>query len=1302
MGINTGIGIGIGIPFIGRTFGDKQYISPDVLASLRGVWIADQNTNNSTYRNIIKNKLSNRGGDFEILNAAYRLNSGYGLYNYDYTTFNILADLCRVIDRTKVEYFAARGAVGFYKPGITSYKGRIKITGVTEGVARKEILRFQIYTDATDNNEAVQIYEDGEYYIDIKGLGINITRVYFYAVRNGSASHTLTTPIYIEQVPRFDGAFVTDGVNDVIRSKSSVTELLGNSKEVTVVSMMCQNTLYNDSSSANNSLPIDGINTLPVYNNVSNINKTGIYGYTYRPSTASVLNNIMGDKNDYTAVRGGSNSDVDRFEVTRNKFPAAVAWYWTFIADKVLTSFEIEQVIAYYNLDKYVNPSIYYDVKKQGITNDNHTNFNDKLIDYSGNKRDLQLYNVGWGENSGISNDGTKLVLDGVNDYGLYTGDLGLKDYTFIMNRSIFRDQIITSGRLAKSGTESYTNTPFLFESYNTDGKLSNVYSYGSAFGLNKLNEDGWTYLSTYNYNGTVIPKGTGTGTGNGLIIGAEYSSSNFLSSAVSHVLLYPYSLNEFLIERQLKKLKAGTLYEDKVQLNPIINIIGDSSLIESIYYFDNSWSKSISSGEYMDKGNALYISVKFDDLGSYVKEVVCGNKEVSFYKSSSTHPNTYDIIIKNIDKTPQRIDITVVEAKLFEQIIQDFPILVSLKNREGKVYTYGDSIDIGEEVTYATSTNLLPDLYRVELNVLLNNKSIVGVYQKIEYFNSITAVKSKTYLVDDNEPICILSPERLKLSNAVYKRLGYIPDLSGNGNHGKLYNLAYNSTSGATDDNAIQLDGINDSIEFPTLWKGGKQVLVKVNYQSVGILYDQRAVLDIYNFAIYTPKNDYLSYRDRNPNGLTYIDGVLNKHIKNGELTNITHNIVGVAPYDLGETASPVIGKSITNGSFLKLKLYTFMLFDNFSTNENIKKLNDIIGIEGKYVEAPEYYYDVAGADNSDAERRTIKDRVSGVCNFTGYNFAFNKNYDSGYGGINNSINFIPPPTNNSGWMTETDRRCFYTVLDDGLSVNITKSINPTASWFWTQYGSPKGRRCWYEVIGVNADHGIVFGSDLADVSHRVVVTSDGIYEINWGDLLHEDGSIADPCILSNGWVGNCNIIIKQRAHYPNGLVFDGVDDFLDNKNLPAFDDYTVIAKRELLEIINQECLGHKGYLPTQDGVNNAFIFEYISSDLNTYQYTYGSSKRVEQPRNIVAATSNSYEDVTINKGSSTDAKGMIVGKWYNTGWKGVFYKMIMYSRIIDKLSIHSLKNLFEKDEIIDLNNPIFKDGRVITDNKQ
>ena len=70
----------IGSTSVGSSAIDRPYISPDVLSSLAGVWIADGKSNTDPDRNIIKNKLPGRGGDFEIFNAAYEGMSGCNGY----------------------------------------------------------------------------------------------------------------------------------------------------------------------------------------------------------------------------------------------------------------------------------------------------------------------------------------------------------------------------------------------------------------------------------------------------------------------------------------------------------------------------------------------------------------------------------------------------------------------------------------------------------------------------------------------------------------------------------------------------------------------------------------------------------------------------------------------------------------------------------------------------------------------------------------------------------------------------------------------------------------------------------------------------------------------------------------------------------------------------------------------------------------------------------------------------------------------------------------------------------------------
>ena len=208
------------------------------------------------------------------------------------------------------------------------------------------------------------------------------------------------------------------------------------------------------------------------------------------------------------------------------------------------------------------------------------------------------------------------------------------------------------------------------------------------------------------------------------------------------------------------------------------------------------------------------------------------------------------------------------------------------------------------------------------------------------------------TYLFDNNEPKCILSPSRLRIPNSSYKILGYIPDISGHGNHGKINNSAYAEGSGVNEDGSYQFDGVDDFVTIPTI-VGGKQVLMKTNWQNrTGLLYDQRKNgSSIDAFAILNVNsNNSIAYNSRNTDGETYIDGILNKNIVCPQLYKITHSITIINQLaNKEEVISPTIGSDTTHKIyFSQMSLYDFMLFDNISTDDKIKQLNEYVGIEG------------------------------------------------------------------------------------------------------------------------------------------------------------------------------------------------------------------------------------------------------------------------------------------------------------------------------------------------------------------
>lgn len=211
----------------------------------------------------------------------------------------------------------------------------------------------------------------------------------------------------------FEGWLCTDGVDDVIESVKPASEMLEGSNEITVVSIIHQISTPNTNNYTNvirTKADSYGV-SITVGKDVSN-GKTGIYGYTVKEGSATIINSILGDKADYTLRYGNINANIDSKFFVQGWYLngsyrelSQIAYAGGFIANKVLTTDEINQIISYFNLDRpgqIIKPQLYYNIKKQGITNDNHAEFNDQLIDFI-NGHNIQLNNIGWEGESGIN-----------------------------------------------------------------------------------------------------------------------------------------------------------------------------------------------------------------------------------------------------------------------------------------------------------------------------------------------------------------------------------------------------------------------------------------------------------------------------------------------------------------------------------------------------------------------------------------------------------------------------------------------------------------------------------------------------------------------------------------------------------------------------------------------------------------------------------------------------------------------------------------------------------------------------------
>lgn len=194
-----------------------------------------------------------------------------------------------------------------------------------------------------------------------------------------------------------------------------------------------------------------------------------------------------------------------------------------------------------------------------------------------------------------------------------------------------------------------------------------------------------------------------------------------------------------------------------------------------------------------------------------------------------------------------------------------------------------------------------------------------------------------------------------------------------------ELNNFAYTEESGANEDGSIRFDGTDDHIIIPTIKHGGKALLMKVNWRyknNIAMAYDQRINWIGFGISISRDQLPLVAYKPYNK--VTYIDGIKNESVLVQDLEGITHNITGIYDnLDLSNERDVCISRTSddSNSGFVDMSMYEFMLFPDAPNEEEIKELNEVMGIEEGYVESPNYYYDAYGKKNTDTDRNLIAD---------------------------------------------------------------------------------------------------------------------------------------------------------------------------------------------------------------------------------------------------------------------------------------------------------------------------------------
>lgn len=727
--------IKLGVP--GASSTDRPYIDPEVLASLRAVCICYGKSNDDPDRAVVKN-LVDPDNPFVISNASFKLNSGFGKYEITFQYFPYIENVTNVSDSKVVFGIGGQLLIPYsaITENIPSFK--IKVNGLSG------TYHFRYYYRSSDGvQHSVNMAQDGYYELPIcynvqsSSDGTNCG-----FANNGNDVVTIT------QIPSFEGAFVTDGINDLITSTKTVQEMLGGSNGITVVSL------------------ITHISGTGKYNIIGDggIQVSDYSGQTFMAGTSSSGEKIveLGDKEKLQAVQYTTFDS----KLTIGLEDSSYAYYGTFVFNKENVPVDwIHQVIAYFNLDRTLNPDILCNTIKQGITNENHAEFGDKLIDFSGNGRDIQLNNIAWDGDSGIGKynypnwkvtatiantystivnyptvngtysinvngvselmqsiglhleiryttsagfifndikqdgvysyilpDGATdltlrfggipgivnepcnititqipshagaLCLDGVNDFGKVVNMPIYKDYTVVadyerLNKNIAND-IGSSSIISKSHASN--QGAFLLNHWDNIGAINHCYSFGedNIVQIDDSNRKIY-YQSKYSNQGISINSGNGIDSDKLWLGTIRDNDSRFFNGAIYSLMSFPYSMSEFLIERQLKKHKLGTLYPDMVEFRPVIKANANYNLYSTYKVDDDgTWTK-IQAGDNVLIGSRIALQFSFDsDADELVSATSSQLSNITVVKNNSNVG--YTVFGFATNKSPQKINITI------------------------------------------------------------------------------------------------------------------------------------------------------------------------------------------------------------------------------------------------------------------------------------------------------------------------------------------------------------------------------------------------------------------------------------------------------------------------------------------------------------------------------------------------------------------------------------------------------------------------------------------------------------------
>lgn len=169
-------------------------------------WTVVGKTNEDEDRATIAN-ITGNGNDLVLSNFGFAEGSGYGLYAYNFNSFELRDNAVKPTDVKKDSFriigIGDNGNVLVLSNTSNSAAWKIRITGMKEGDSC-------IVGNANKSGDYVKITKDGVYTFQKQYAATSINGIWY----NSSQE----VDVLVEQIPDYEGYLVTDGVDDEVRS----------------------------------------------------------------------------------------------------------------------------------------------------------------------------------------------------------------------------------------------------------------------------------------------------------------------------------------------------------------------------------------------------------------------------------------------------------------------------------------------------------------------------------------------------------------------------------------------------------------------------------------------------------------------------------------------------------------------------------------------------------------------------------------------------------------------------------------------------------------------------------------------------------------------------------------------------------------------------------------------------------------------------------------------------------------------------------------------------------------------------